>query len=140
MPQRLLLRPTPTRPPVSIGRLESTYASIFVRRSGDLALEVVAEAHRVLTGGALSGYDVGLTDNGEPSEDGAVFVDDSTSPPADAGQGWGGTVTTEELPGGGLHRHVRKRENRGRAAIGQARVFGASVVKLKSAWFAAGKI
>ena len=66
------------------------------------------EAHRVLAKGVLSGYDAGLPDNAEPSEDGAVFVNDSTAP-ADTGRGWRGTVTTEELPGGGLHRHVRRK-------------------------------
>eukprot|EP00903_Cladosiphon_okamuranus_P007558 g7332.t1 len=93
----------------SIGRLESaSYSSIMARRAGGVGVEVVAEAHRVLAGGILSGYDVGLADNGKPSEEGAttVFVDDSTAP-AEAGHGWGGTVTTKELPGGGLHRHVR---------------------------------
>lgn len=70
--------------------------------------------------GALSGYNLGLgppdvqpgggrplgerADEGEPSADGALFVDDSIT---DAGQGWRGAVSTEELPGGGLHRHVR---------------------------------
>lgn len=66
--------------------------------------------------GALSGYDLGLgapdlqpldekADEREPRADGALFVDDSI---ADADQGWRGAVLTEELPGGGLHRHVRR--------------------------------
>lgn len=66
-------------------------------------MEVDAEAHRVLAGGVLSGYDVSLEEPGHKG--GALFVDDSSAP-AVVGQGWGGTVTTEELPGGGLHRHV----------------------------------
>eukprot|EP00752_Nemacystus_decipiens_P003141 g2908.t1 len=88
----------------SIGRQEPAYASVSARGSGNLGVEVVAEAHRVLAGGVLSGYDASL---GEPGEkNGAVFVDDSTEP-AHVGQGWRGTVSAEEMPGGGLHRHVR---------------------------------
>lgn len=94
------------RSPVSIGSQGSTYASVSARRSGVLGVDVDAEAHRVLPGGVLSGFDVGLGADGEPSEDGsAVFVDDSTAP-AGSGQGWTGTVAAEELQGGGLHRHV----------------------------------
>lgn len=65
----------------------------------------------MLAGGVLSGYDVDLAVSEEPRDDGAVFVDDSTAAPAEADQSWGGTVTTEELPGGGLHRHVGRKRN-----------------------------
>lgn len=72
--------------------------------------------------GVLSGYDLTLTppdaqqnpkdgpkgdknENKEPRVDRALFVDDSTAP-ANVGQSWRGAIKTEELPGGGLHRHV----------------------------------
>lgn len=109
---RLRLPSASTRPPAIIDRQDSaSYASISARRAGSLGVEVVSEAHRVLAGGVLSGYDAGLADKGQPGEDGVVFFDDSTAP-ADAGHGWGGTVTTAELPGGGLHRHVRRKADR----------------------------
>lgn len=90
-------------------------------------IEVIAEAHRVLPGGVLSGYDLSSTPPNsrlEPeerrdqrtrsSETGvstARFVDSSAAvaaadTDADAVQSWRGTVSTEELPGGGLHKHV----------------------------------
>lgn len=106
---------------------EPAYASAraHVDESGNI--NVVTEAHRVLSGGSLSGYDLSSTRprNGiertdseveqrtdEGTEvagkrvDDAVFVDDALSPRVD-GRGWRGTVLMEELPGGGLHRHVR---------------------------------
>lgn len=106
----LLLSAASTFPLGSIvGSLDPSYASVSARRSVHSGVEVVAEAHRVLAGGVLSGYDAGLADDGDPPSEGGgvVFVDDSTAPDILAGGSWGGTVTTEELPGGGLHRHVR---------------------------------
>lgn len=91
-------------------------------------IEVIAEAHRVLPGGALSDYDLswtrpnsrleseerleGRADDPETGVSDARFVDGSADAAAadtdaDAVQSWRGTVSTQELPGGGLHRHVR---------------------------------
>lgn len=106
---------------------EPAYASAraHVDESGNI--NVVTEAHRVLSGGSLSGYDLSSTrpHNGVDRTDSeveqrtnegievagarvddVVFVDAALSPGVD-GRGWRGTVSMEELPGGGLHRHVR---------------------------------
>lgn len=90
-------------------------------------IEVIAEAHRVLPGGVLFGYDLswtrpnarleleerldGRADDPEAGVSDAHFVDGSAATAAsdadvNAVQRWRGTVSTEELPGGGLHRHV----------------------------------
>lgn len=90
-------------------------------------IEVIAEAHRVLPGGVLFDYDLswtrpnlrlepeerldGRTDSPETGISDARFVDGAADvaaadTDADAVQSWRGTVSTEELPGGGLHRHV----------------------------------
>lgn len=100
---------------------EPSYASISALNLGTGSVGVLAGAHRVIPGGVLSGYDLTLappdtgmqpmrpkdenTNNEEPRVDRALFVDDATAP-ADVGQSWRGAVKTEELPGGGLHRHV----------------------------------
>ncbi|CAM9732825.1 unnamed protein product [Scytosiphon promiscuus] len=99
-----------------------TYASISAQHRGDDDVEVIAEAHRVLPGGVLSGYDLntpqpiaglesgvssgGIAGSGKPIADDVLFVDESAAPP-DLQGSWRGDVKIEELPGGGLHRHVR---------------------------------
>ncbi|CAM9390415.1 unnamed protein product, partial [Hapterophycus canaliculatus] len=98
------------------------YASISAHNHGIGEVEVVSAAHQVLSGGVISGYnlnmppkDAGLepgmssgetADGGKPSVDDVLFVDESATP-SDAGGSWRGEVEIEELPGGGLHRHVR---------------------------------
>lgn len=77
----------------------------------------------MLRGGVLSGYDLSMpppnaglepgmssgetVDGSTPRMDDVIFVDESATP-SDAGRSWRGDVATEELPGGGLHRHVRR--------------------------------
>eukprot|EP00904_Undaria_pinnatifida_P013297 jgi/Undpi1/9098/HiC_scaffold_26.g11556.m1 len=106
--------------------LEPSFASVFSRMTYRDRAEVIARAHGVIPGGVLSDYDLSWTrptSSLEPEErlDGrsgapetgmshARFVDGSASVAAagdDGGQSWRGTVLTEELPGGGLHRHMR---------------------------------
>lgn len=105
--------------------LEPSFASVFSRMTYRDRAEVIARAHGVIPGGVISDYDLSWTrptSSLEPEErlDGrsgapetgmshARFVDGSASVAAagdDGGQSWRGTVLTEELPGGGLHRHV----------------------------------
>ncbi|CAM9592641.1 unnamed protein product, partial [Ectocarpus sp. 12 AP-2014] len=105
---------------------ELSYASVSARSLGGAEVEVVSEAHRVLPGGVLSGYDLsvappnnallengksldGEPDRGRPKnvDEVAVFVDHSTAPVDVVGQRWRGDVAVVGLPGGGLHRHVR---------------------------------
>lgn len=100
---------------------QPAYASISALNLGTGFVGVVAGAQRIIPRGVLKGYDLSLaphdkrlepdrpkdetTGNEEPRADRTLFVDDSAAP-ADVGQRWRGTVKTEELPGGGLHRHV----------------------------------
>lgn len=107
------------RPPLchtfSDSKLDPTYASVSVRVSGRGEMEVVAEAHRILSEGVLSGYELNPArpssrsdpemDSSDTGVDDVSFVDDATVA-ADVGSDWKGTISTEELPGGGLHRHV----------------------------------
>ncbi|CAM9164938.1 unnamed protein product [Pylaiella littoralis] len=101
---------------------QPAYASISALNLGTGFVGVVAGAQRIIPRGVLKGYDLSLaphdrrlepgrpkdetTGNEEPRADRTLFVDDSAAQ-ADVGQRWRGTVKTEELPGGGLHRHVR---------------------------------
>lgn len=109
-------------------KAEPAYASARAHVGERGNIKVATEAHRVLPGGSLSGYDLSSTrprnnvertdsevdpraDEGAEAAgmrvDDAVFVDAALSPRVDGPGGWRGTVSVEELPGGGLHRHVR---------------------------------
>lgn len=103
-------------------KLEPAFGSISANMGGGSTVVVVAEAHRVVSGGALSGYDLNAvwpterlaaekssgesTGTAEKMVEDVVFEDISTSS-ASSEFYWRGTVSAYELPGGGLHRHVR---------------------------------
>lgn len=96
----------------------AAFASIFARVAGESQVAITAAAHSVLSLGALSGYNLDPTsyasNNPSPSSSGGTgddrtdieFIEDSFLSD-DVGAHWFGTSTMEELPGGGLHRHVR---------------------------------
>lgn len=109
--------------PGSGEKTQPTFASISLRLVGEGGdIDVTAQAHRVWSTGAISGYDSssarrperreseasvdGSTERLRAGVDDAQFVDDSTASSGDDG-GWMGSIAMEELPGGGLHRQVR---------------------------------
>ena len=123
--------PSPPSPPRVIfifsggENINPAFASVLACVAEDNQVSITAQAHGVLASGALSGYSVGPTQRNaknEPStssdedtdDEGtdffkAEFVDDSLLSAVTEGR-WFGAATMEELPGGGLHRHVPSAE------------------------------
>lgn len=105
--------------PFSTGERQPAYAYAWAQTVEDGAVEIFAEAHRLVPDGVISGYDLhstkpnqgqsdepdgGIADSGVDADD-VEFVEFSAFSRQEA-EGWLGSVSTEELQGGGLHRHV----------------------------------